>query len=259
MPGDEGGMLPLYLLISIGVIELRSVVCAILALPVTILFATAAIIASLFSRRKWPTLVMRAWAKTLMIMHGVSLKVSGLEHVDPAKPAIYMANHASMVDIVILINALPVDLRFIFKHTILWAPFLGQAIWLMGMVPINRSNSTKASESLKKAGDQIRKGKHILIFPEGTRTRTGTLLPFKKGGFYLAIQGEVDIIPISVNNSQAICGRDSLLAKSGVIELNIHERISVAPYTIEKRNDLVRKVRASMLSDLKGDYLKTVK
>ena len=75
-----------------------------------------------------------------------------------------MPNHASMVDIPVLIAALPVDLRFIFKHTILYIPFLGQAIYFMGMVPINRTNSTKAAESLRKAGRQIRNGSHILIF-----------------------------------------------------------------------------------------------
>ncbi len=233
---------------------MRSVVSAILAFPLTILFACAAIIASLFSRRALPTMVMRAWARTLIALYGVRLKVTGLENVDPKRPAIYMANHASMIDIPVLIDALPVDLRFIFKQSILWAPFLGQAIWLMGMVPIDRSHTAKASESLKKAGNQIKKGKHILIFPEGTRTRSGSLLSFKRGGFYLAIQGEVDIIPISINNSQALCGRNSVFAKSGEIEIHIHERINVAEYTIDKRHDLIKKVRSVMLSELKGKY-----
>ncbi len=199
-------------------------------------------------------MVMRGWAKTLMALYGVRLDVRGLEYVDPNRPSIYMANHASPVDIIMLIVALPVDLRFIFKHSLLWFPFVGQAIYLMGMIPINRAAGPRAAASLNKAGNQIRKGKHFLIFPEGTRTRDGKLRTFKKGGFYLAIQQDIDIVPISINNSRALCGRNSILARKGTVEVTIHPRVPTLDYSLEKRTELITRIRETILSALKAPY-----
>ena len=220
-------------------------------MPVSFVFATVAIILSIFSRKTLPTLVMRAWAKTLMLMYGIRLKVSGSEHVDRNKPAIYMANHASMIDILALIVAFPVDLRFIFKQSLLYLPLVGLSMYLMGMVPVDRAAGPKAAERLNRAGRQIRKGKHILIFPEGTRSHGDALLPFKKGGFYLAIQQGIDIIPVTLNYPRSLCGRDSALAKKGEIEVIIHPRIETEAYQIEDRQQVIKRVRASIESDLK--------
>ena len=233
----------------------RSYFAAFLTLPFTAMMATLAILSSFVSRKHLPTVVMQSWAKGLLVLFGVRLHLQGLEHVDNSKPTIFMANHASPVDIPVLIAALNVDLRFIFKQSILFLPFIGIAIWMMGMVPINRANKQKAARSLKKAGQQIRKGKHILIFPEGTRTRDGKLLPFKKGGFYLSIQESIDIVPISINGSRALCGRNSMLARSGDIEIKIHPRISTQDVGIEQRHNLIAEVRKTILSELKAPYL----
>ena len=130
----------------------RSYFAAFLTLPFTAIMATLAILSSFVSRKHWPTRVMQAWAKGLMFLFGVRITLDGLENVDNDQPTIFMANHASPVDIPVLIAALDVDLRFIFKQSILFLPFIGIAIWMMGMVPIDRSNKQKAARSLKKAG-----------------------------------------------------------------------------------------------------------
>jgi len=233
---------------------LRSALGFLIFLPFTAVMALAVLAALPFSRIAGPTAVMRAWAKAILAMAGVRLCVEGRERVDPATPIIYMANHASMIDIPLLIAALPGHLRFVFKKSLLWAPFVGPVIYAMGMVPIDRGGGQqKASESLARAGRQIRKGKAVLIFPEGTRTRTGEMLPFKKGGFYLAIQERIPIVPVSISNSRMVGGRDSFLIKTGRVDVAIHDPIDPGPYTIADRMTLVHRVRDVIAAGIQPD------
>ena len=229
---------------------LRSLITIIFAIPYTILCALGAALSCVFPGQQVPTLVMRAWAKVLLAVAGVRLEIEGLARVDPAKPSIYMSNHESIMDILVLIAAIPVDLRFIFKQSILWFPFVGQAIYLMGMVPIDRSSRAKAKTSLAKAGKRIRKGAHILIFPEGTRSHGDGLLPFKKGGFHLSLSNGIDIVPISISNSANLCGRNSVWASSGVINVMIHPRLATTGYGIEDRHHFVDLVREQIVAGI---------
>lgn len=229
---------------------MRKYLTALLIIPITIFFAICAGIGCLSFNKNVPTWIMQTWGKVLLWVGGVKINITGMEHVDPEQPSIYMANHASMIDIPILIAALPVHLRFIFKKSILWIPFLGQTIWAMGMIPIDRGHRQKATASLRKAGERIRSGFHVLIFPEGTRTKDGRLLPFKKGGFRLALQEHVDIIPITLLNTAEICGRNSMLAKPGVVEMVIHPRYSTAEAQLENRHEVIEDMRQLIGSSL---------
>lgn len=229
---------------------MRTVIATLLVIPVTTFFAIGALLSCLSFTKRWPTWFMRSWGRTLLWLNGMTLEVAGLEHIDPNRPAIYMANHASMLDIPVLIAALPVHLRFIFKKSILFIPFLGQAIYAMGMIPIDRGNRHKASKSLREAGNRIRGGFHVLIFPEGTRTASGTLLPFKKGGFRLALEEGIDIVPITICNTRALCGRNSVIGKPGTIRLIIHERVATASHSLDQRQHLIEAVRETIASGL---------
>ncbi len=223
---------------------LRSVIGLIIFVFFTALSALAVVLALPFSRLKGPTAIMRFWARGVLALGGVRLRLDGMAHVDSSQPTIYMANHASMIDIPVLIAALPGHLRFIFKKSLLWAPLIGPVIYLMGMVPIERGGGRrKASEGLARAGRQIRKGKAVIIFPEGTRTRDGELAPFKKGGFYLAIQEKISITPVSISNSQNVGGRSSFLIKKGVIDVRVHPPIDTGRYSIDERSALINTVR----------------
>ena len=216
----------------------------------TAFFATAAMISALFSHKRLPTAIMKTWARWILATSGLKVKVSGLENVSNEKPSIYMPNHASMVDIPILIHMLPVDLRFIFKKSITLVPLVGWAIVAMGMVPIDRGNRGKARESLRKAGERIRGGFHILVFPEGTRTRDGELLPFKKGGLVLALQESIDIVPVSLRGVRKLCSRNSIIPSAGTIEMVIHPRIQTQQFSYDDRNKLMTELRDTISSSL---------
>lgn len=210
--------------------------------------ATAVILVLPFSRRTMPTRIMQWWGRTVLWGAGIKLQVEGLEHVDANRPCIYMSNHESTIDIPALIAALPVHLRFVYKQSLGYVPFVGWAIWAMGMVPIDRSNRSKAMVSLKKAGKQVKSGLPVLIFPEGTRAHGTGLLPFKKGGFVLALNAGLDVVPITLVASHKLCSRNSFLARSGVLRVVIHPRIQVENVASVPRDQLMQRVRESMSS-----------
>jgi len=230
---------------------LRKYVAAPVVLLVTMILAVVCIWAAVFSRREGPTVIMRAWGKIILWLYGVRLKVETKEALRPDRPAIYMSNHASMIDIPVLVAALPMHFRFIYKKSLSYIPLVGQAMLLMAMVPIDRANRERAVKSLRRAGVLVKKGIDLIIFPEGTRTRSGELLPFKKGGFLLAIQENIDIVPISLSNSQELAGRNSVLASPGTIEVVVHERIDVSDYNLADRSNLVKRVRQMIASGIK--------
>jgi len=114
------------------------------------------------------------------------------------RPAIFIANHASFFDPPLLISTLPCKPVFIVKKELAWVPFLGWVIWLAGFIFVDRRKKRQAVRSVKSAAEQIREGQSIAAFPEGTRTRTGTPLPFKKGVFALAKEAGVPVVPLGI-------------------------------------------------------------
>lgn len=145
------------------------------------------------------------WSPGILWGAGVrNIKVTGLDNFDKKKSYIFVSNHQSHLDIPSIIRSLPVNLYFIAKKELKWVPFLGQYVWATGMIFIDRSNRKKAVQSLDRAGKLIKKGKSVLAFPEGTRSLDGKLQRFKKGPFMLAIQHEIEIVPIAVGDTYKV-------------------------------------------------------
>lgn len=231
--------------------DLRAYIGAILLFPLSFLFGLLTMLSCIFSRKRLPTFFMRSWAKSILAVAGVRLRVEGLEHLRSDRATIYMPNHTSIMDIPILIAALPIDLRFLFKKSLLFIPIIGQAIYFMGMIPIDRARGSRAMVSLEKAGKRVKNGLHLLIFPEGTRSHSGDLQSFKMGGFLLATRESIDILPISVNNTRQLCGRSSFTAKKGVIQMTIHPRIETADYSPGDRKRLAGLIRQKIMAGIK--------
>jgi 1-acyl-sn-glycerol-3-phosphate acyltransferase len=158
----------------------------------------------------------------------VKLKVTGLENLDTKKPCIYVSNHVSHLDVVAIARAIPLGLFYIGKKELKKIPILGQYMYLIGHIFIDRKNREKAMQSMRKAAALINKGKNVITFPEGTRSRDGKTALFKRGTFIIAKEGGIDIQPLAVANADKILPRDSFIIRPGTIEVRIGKRIAAS-------------------------------
>jgi 1-acyl-sn-glycerol-3-phosphate acyltransferase len=189
----------------------------------------------------------RFWGRGLVSIATCDLvKYPGFEP-EVGKPYIFAMNHQSLFDIVAAFVAIPVNIRFIAKKTLRWIPFLGWYMSATGMVFIDRHNRRDALASLDEACQKIRGGSSILVYPEGTRSRDGLLLPFKKGAFILAIQAGVPIVPVAIEGCQSLLERDSLRIQGGRVHIIIGQPIPTVGLTVGDRDALMLRVRHAMI------------
>ena len=158
----------------------------------------------------------------------VKLKVSGFENLNMKKPCIYVSNHVSHLDVVAIARAIPIGLFYIGKKELKKVPILGQYMYLIGHIFIDRKNREKAMKSMRKAAVLINKGKNVITFPEGTRSPDGKTALFKRGTFIMAKEGYIDIQPLAVINAEAILPRNSFMIRPGTIEVRIGKRIDAS-------------------------------
>jgi 1-acyl-sn-glycerol-3-phosphate acyltransferase len=192
------------------------------------------------------------WAWSILRAGGVALKVEGLERLDPGRQYVFMVNHQSNVDIPVLVQSFPMfQLRWMAKKELLWVPFFGWAMWASKHITVDRSKPSDAVKSLQRAKARIAAGISVVIFPEGTRSRDGKLLPFKKGGFLLAAQSGAAIVPVTINGSATLLPAGAWRLQPGVIEVIVGEAISVEGYRPGNLRLLSEKVRAQMAARLR--------
>ena len=219
---------------------------------VTILLAIIIILLGVFdSNGKRVYRINQIWTWLVLCIGGISLKVRGLENIDPAEQYIFMVNHQSNIDIPVLVQGLAkFQLRWIAKKELLRVPLFGWAMWATKHITVDRSDPLDAVKSLKRAQQQMAAGISIVIFPEGTRSRDGKLSRFKKGGFLLALQTGKNIVPITINGSRAILPSGAWRLHSGQIELIVEKPILIANYragNLRLVSDQVRQVITSHL------------
>jgi 1-acyl-sn-glycerol-3-phosphate acyltransferase len=214
----------------------------------SVFWITAAIVGTLVTLDRNVALVMarRFWGPGLIWISGGRFELAPLPKVDWSRPHIFVMNHQSMIDIPLAFTAIPVNIRFVAKHVLKYVPFLGWYMWMTGMVFVNRSNRAQAVGSLRQAGERIRAGANILAYPEGTRTRDGRLLPFKKGVFVLAIEAKVPIVPIAVEGSYDVLPSDGFRVRPRTMRMKLGEPIETAHLTEADRDALMAKVHAAM-------------
>ena len=202
--------------------------------------------------RRDPSLPLRFarqyWAPGMLRLAGADLRVEGSPGALANQPAIYVMNHQSSLDIPAAFAVLPVDLRFIAKHTLRKVPFLGWYMSWTGMVFVDRRNSTQAVGSLGAAADRVRGGISLLAYPEGTRSRDGRILPFKKGPFVLALQAGVPIVPIAIEGSMRCMPAHLRPFRPGVVRMAIGAPIPTAGMPIDQRDQLVQQARDAVLA-----------
>lgn len=218
-------------------------------LVVTPVFGTLAILTSWIPPRgKVYQYWARWWSRTLLWAAGIDVVVEAAEGARTVPEAIFMANHTSAADIVVIFVALCRDVRFVAKRGLFWIPFLGWSMWLAGFIPVDRERKDKAREAFDRIGKHLRAGVSVLVFPEGTRSRDGKLGAFKRAGFLLAMRAGLPIVPVGISGARAVLGADGLLVRRGRIVVRIGDPVPSGSYTFAQRGEYIAKVRAEIAS-----------
>lgn len=196
--------------------------------------------------------VGRFWSRLNMLLTGVRVTIRGTEHIAPGQPYIVMANHQSLYDVWAVIGWLPLQLRFIIKHTIRSFPLVGFTLERQGHIFVDRGSSDSAMRSLERAAKKIRGGISVFFFPEGTRSPDGQLIGFKSGGFRVAQASGIPILPLTVNGGRTIWRRGSLKLSPGRMDITVHAPIAIpAGEEREVRQQLMEQVRAAIQTELR--------
>jgi 1-acyl-sn-glycerol-3-phosphate acyltransferase len=232
---------------------IRALVSLITFLISTILGSITSLVLGLIDRTGGLVLKLcRVWSAVVLGVPGVKVALKVRGKIDPHKPYVFMANHASMVDIWAMFLRMPVPVRFIAKKQLGRIPVFGWAMRAGRFVFIDRQNAVSARRSIQEAAQRIKDGQSVAIFPEGTRTRDGKLGAFKKGGFHLAIDSGVEIVPLAIRGSRAVMPPGTPLIRAGRVEIEIDEPISTAGLGPSDRQQLLERVYAR-IADMLGE------
>ena len=184
---------------------------------------------------------------------GIRIEASGLERIAPGTSYVFMPNHASFLDGPLVMMLIPGAARAILKKSILRIPIVGTAMRFVGFVPVDRKGAEGGKKSIARAASLMRrKGYSFLIFPEGTRTLDGRLGPFRRGGFFLALESGVPIIPVTISGTRELMPKTQWFARQGTIKAVFHEPVPMAGYSIEAMGGLMDKVRTAILTTEEG-------
>ncbi len=219
----------------------------------TIIHAIAAVVAGLFRVRNriggiydWAS---TDWSRDILRAAGTPVLAEGLENIPRDQPVMYASNHSSMFDIWALFATLPDSVRFVAKQELFKIPLLGGAMRAVGHIPIDRAAHKKAFEAYGAAARTIQRGtSSILVFPEGTRSRTGELLPFKNAPFGLAIAAQVPIVPVYIHHTFEILPKGAWRLRPRPIHLLVAPPISTTGLGPHDRERLRDEVRAAMVA-----------
>jgi 1-acyl-sn-glycerol-3-phosphate acyltransferase len=181
-----------------------------------------------------------------LFLSGIRVVIRGAEHIQRHRAAVYAVNHASNVEPPILFLALaPLfpRLRVLYKAELRKLPILVRAWDLAGFVPLERGNPEQSLPAIDRAADALREGNSFLIFPEGTRSRTGALLPFKKGGFIMAIKGQAAIVPVAITGARDAMHKGSLVIQPVTVTVRFGAPVETGGYALDDRDRLIAVVR----------------
>jgi putative phosphoserine phosphatase/1-acylglycerol-3-phosphate O-acyltransferase len=202
------------------------------------------------SRREAVNFTTSVGSDVALALAGVRLNVSGEENLNAARPAVFIFNHQSILDGLIVMHLIRTDMTGVAKKEVASQPGIGQFARLANMAFIDRSDRTQAIAALEPVVERLREGYSIAISPEGTRSPTPTIGRFKKGAFHMAMQGGVPLVPIVIRNAGELLWRGSKVMRSGVVDIHVHEPISVDGWTPETLDERIAEVRALFLETL---------
>ena len=220
----------------------------------TISLAVITIVASTMSIFAFPidwknrihSFFMRGWAKIFLKTGGVKIEVEGMRNLKAANPAVIMINHESLIDIPVSVAALPVEQRFLAKIELYKIPIFGWCLYLGGHIPVNRRNPKEAIRKINlKSGTIVERGQNFVIAPEGTRSLAGRIGRFKKGGFKIAENYDLPIIPVTLLGNRYCAPKNSLYLKAGKVKVIVDQAVYLDDF--EKIEDCMDYIRNRMI------------
>lgn len=232
---------------------LRIVWAVLVALVVTVPIASTIIAVALVSSSAraidW---LVRLWARALVAAGGIDLRGENIDGIHRDRRYILVANHYSYFDIPCILAAVPQPIRFMAKVSLFKVPIFGWALGRSGFIPVDRKNRRTAVKSFDLAGERIRRGNTIVVFPEEGRTRTRELRPFQRGAFLLALKSELPILPIAVDGTYEVFGVGARAIKPGVVTIKVGTPIETAGATLRDKDRLATEAREQIERMLAG-------
>jgi 1-acyl-sn-glycerol-3-phosphate acyltransferase len=232
----------------------RSVLTYVLvSLYVTLVAPPGMVLALLFRWKGLLYFLGHAGVRLALFLSGIRYKVYGRERIPLERAAVYCSNHQSNVDPPVLFDALHPRMHILYKHEIDAIPLLARAFRHGGFIPIDRRNREAAARSIEAGARSIRAGNSFLIFPEGTRSKTDDLLPFKKGGFRMAIAAQAPVVPVAVHGGREAMRRGSWIIRPVTVDIRVGTPVETVGMRAEDRDRLITAVRTEIQSLLKGE------
>jgi 1-acyl-sn-glycerol-3-phosphate acyltransferase len=213
----------------------------------TIVMGTLSLAVSFFDpegrRQHW---CAQTWSRMIARTVGARVRVHGAEHLRPGASYVFLSTHQSYMDIPVMLGYLPAQLRIAAKREVFMIPFLGWHMRRAGHISINRGSTPEAVATLQRAAREVREGVSIFLYPEGTRSRDGSLQPFKKGGFKFAVQTGLPVVPVTIKGSRQVLPRDSIIFRPGDVEMYVDAPIPTAGLADADLPALMQAVRDAM-------------
>jgi 1-acyl-sn-glycerol-3-phosphate acyltransferase len=175
---------------------------------------------------------------------GIRTRVAGREHVPADRAVVFCSNHQSNIDPPILFQALHPRLHVLFKRELTKLPLLGKVFTIGGFVPIDRRSREQSMAAIEEAADSLKRGNYFLTFPEGTRSRTGAILPFKRGPFLMALKAQVAVVPVAIQGGTAAMQKGSAIVRPVTVSVRIGEPVETRGMGLADREQLADLVRA---------------
>jgi 1-acyl-sn-glycerol-3-phosphate acyltransferase len=193
------------------------------------------------------------WSAAIVSRARVQLHVEGREHATPGESFVIMSNHQSLYDVPVIYQALQRRIRMVAKKELFRVPIWGRAMHRAGFICLDRQSRERSRETLLASADILHTGTSIWIAPEGTRSRSGGLGPFRKGGFHLALQSGARILPVSINGTrQVLPAKGATITDGCAVAVVIHPPIDPAPFGEARRDELSDTVRSTIASGLRA-------
>ncbi len=216
----------------------------------TIVFGLVSLIISVFeSTGRKQIAVARAWARCLLLVSGVKVKIEGLEKIALDGSYVFVSNHLSYMDTPVVLANIPVQFRFLAKRGLFQIPLLGTHLARAGHIPVPRDDARAAVKTMSTAAQVIReRGISLLIFPEGGRTHDGKLADFKEGAAYIAIRAGVALVPVALQGTREVLPYGSGHVRGGQVTMRIGEPIPTSQLQLRDRERVTGELRSRIVS-----------